>query len=45
MGLTPIIGLAIRPSRGDLLDVVNEWNTRHTDRPFTLDRQPSVGQH
>jgi hypothetical protein len=45
MGLTPIIGLAMRPSRNDLLDVVNEWNSRHTDRPFTLDRQPSVGQH
>jgi SH3-like domain-containing protein len=43
LALTPLIGLAMRPGRNDLLDVVNEWNARHTDKPFTLDRQPSVG--
>lgn len=33
---SPLVGLALHPKRDDLLDVVNDWNTRHVDRPFEL---------
>ena len=39
----PLIGLVMEPSRDDLLDVVNEWNSRHADEPFTLERQNAFG--
>lgn len=29
--------VVIHPKGGDLLDVVNSWNTRHPDRPFTIE--------
>jgi hypothetical protein len=32
--------MILRPSRRDLLDVVNEWNSRHADEPLTLAPQP-----
>jgi hypothetical protein len=35
--LSPLVGWAIHPSRDDLLDVVNTWNRRHTDNPFTIE--------
>jgi hypothetical protein len=35
------IGWAIRPNRSDVVDVLNEWNRRHANAPFTFDRQPS----
>jgi len=31
-----VIYYAARPTRNDLLDVVNTWNGRHPDEPFTL---------
>lgn len=33
-----IAGAATNPGRRDLLNVVNSWNKRHPDQPFTLDR-------
>lgn len=30
------VALAIHPRRGELLDVVNAWNTRHPDQPFEI---------
>ena len=38
-----LVGLAVSPSQGDLLDVINAWNTSHPDQPFTLDRH-AVGR-
>jgi hypothetical protein len=32
--LGPLIGWAIRPTLDDRTHVINEWNTRHPDRPF-----------
>jgi hypothetical protein len=32
--------LAVMPKRGDLLDVVNAWNERHPDEPFTIESAP-----
>jgi hypothetical protein len=40
-GLGLGIGWLISPKRGDLIDVINEWNTRHPDEQFELDRVPS----
>jgi hypothetical protein len=34
--LGPLIGLAMLPSRGDVLDVINLWNTRHPDNQISL---------
>lgn len=34
------VGYFMLPSRGDLLDVVNQWNGRHADRQFTIDSHP-----
>jgi SH3 domain-containing protein len=31
-----VVGLALSPSRNDLLDVINEWNVAHPDQPFTI---------
>jgi hypothetical protein len=31
-----LASLFIFPKRDDLLDVVNDWNTRHVDQPFEL---------
>ena len=36
MILGPLIGWAILPSRGDFLDTINLWNTRHPDDQFSL---------
>jgi hypothetical protein len=33
-----LLGIAIHPKRGDVLDVVNDWNRGHQDRPFELER-------
>jgi hypothetical protein len=38
-------GVALLPSRGDLLDVINEWNARHRDQPFTLERAPGMAAY
>ena len=32
-----LAGLLIMPHRGDLLDIVNEWNTRHPEQTLLLD--------
>jgi hypothetical protein len=32
--LGPLIGWAVRPTRDDQTNVINEWNRRHPDRPF-----------
>jgi hypothetical protein len=38
--VSTLVGILIFPGNGDLLDVVNTWNTRHPDQPFTIgDRQ------
>jgi hypothetical protein len=34
--------LALIPKRSDLLDVINTWNERHPDQPFTMEHGPSV---
>lgn len=39
-----LAALVIHPKGGDLLDVVNGWNTRHPDRPFTLGGPATVSQ-
>jgi len=31
-----LISFAVMPKAGDLLDVINEWNTRHPANPFEL---------
>lgn len=33
---------AVTPKRSDLLDVINTWNGRHPDEPFTLDHEPGL---
>jgi hypothetical protein len=38
---SPVAGIVLRPSRRDLLDLVNAWNSRHADEPLTLDTQPA----
>lgn len=38
-----VAGLALAPSRNDLLDVINEWNTGHPDQPFTI-HEHTVGR-
>jgi hypothetical protein len=43
LGLSWPIGMVIWPRRDAILDVINEWNTRHTDQPFTLEHQPAFG--
>jgi hypothetical protein len=35
--LGPLIGWAVRPTRADQTKVIDEWNSRHPDRPF-IDR-------
>ncbi len=43
LALAGTIGwFAIVPKRGDLLDVINTWNERHPDEPFTLDHEPGI---
>jgi hypothetical protein len=43
LALAGTIGwLAITPTRSDLLDVINTWNERHPDEPFTMDRGPGL---
>ncbi len=37
-----LVAAIVRPGRDDLIDVVNDWNGRHTDGPIRLDRQPAV---
>jgi hypothetical protein len=32
--LGPLLGWAIRPTRSDQTRVIDEWNSRHADRPF-----------
>lgn len=41
MGSSFVTALILRPSRRELLDLVNEWNSRHANEPLTLDMQPS----
>jgi hypothetical protein len=36
MGVSVVAALLLRPWRGDILDVVNTWNERHPDEPFTV---------
>ena len=36
-GIGTMIGAAMGPSRHTQIDVVNEWNARHADRPIMLD--------
>jgi hypothetical protein len=43
MSISTIVAFAIRPSRRDLLDLVNDWNSRHPNEPFTVDSQPEWG--
>ena len=31
-----LLSFAIMPKSGELLDVINEWNTRHPAHPFEL---------
>jgi len=38
-----LISLAMRPSRNDLLDVLNTWNQRHPQEPFTLNSNTISG--
>lgn len=38
-----VIGLAMRPGRTDLLDVLNTWNQRHPQEPFTIDANTVSG--
>lgn len=33
---TGLVGAAIYPRRGEVLDVINAWNTAHPDRPFEI---------
>jgi hypothetical protein len=40
LGSSFVTAMILRPSRRDLLDVVNEWNSRHADEPLTLAPQP-----
>jgi SH3-like domain-containing protein len=38
--VSTLVGILIFPGERDLLDVINTWNTRHPDQPFTIhDRQ------
>jgi hypothetical protein len=32
-----VLGWALYPKRGDLIDVINTWNTRHVDNQFTFE--------
>jgi hypothetical protein len=36
-GIGTLIGVAMGPHRNDMIDVVNDWNARHADRPIMLD--------
>ena len=36
-GIGTMIGVAMGPHRHDMIDVVNDWNARHADRPIMLD--------
>jgi hypothetical protein len=36
MIVLPLVGMAIRPGRDDLLDVVNTWNERHPNSQFEI---------
>jgi len=44
--LAAVLGVVIAgvmgPGRNDLIDIVNEWNSRHADRPLMLDGQAGV---
>ena len=42
VGVAGLAGLFMLPTRSDLLDVINEWNERHPDEPFTIDRGPHI---
>lgn len=35
-----LAGLLMMPQRGDLLDLINEWNARHPERTLLLDSPP-----
>lgn len=41
---TTVVALVVAPWRGDLLDVVNEWNVAHPESQFELERG-HVGHH
>jgi hypothetical protein len=43
MTISTVIALAIRPGRSDLLDVLNAWNQRHPQEPFTIDSHTVSG--
>lgn len=34
MGVGGLVGLLMKPNRGELLDVLNAWNRRHPEEPF-----------
>jgi hypothetical protein len=34
--ISALVGLLVSPGRGELLDVVNTWNSRHPDQQFTV---------
>ncbi len=38
MGVGALVGWIVRPTRNDLIDVINMWNTRHPEEPFTFTR-------
>jgi hypothetical protein len=42
LGSSFVTAMILRPSRRDLLDLINEWNSRHADEPLTLSQQPAV---
>lgn len=35
-GVAAIVALLVNPDREDLLDLLNQWNTRHPEDPFTI---------
>jgi hypothetical protein len=41
LGSSFVTAMILRPSRRDLLDLINEWNSRHADEPLTLAPQPT----
>lgn len=41
MSSSVVTALILRPSRRDLLNLINDWNSRHVDEPLTIDTQPA----
>lgn len=39
-----LVGALVHPRRGELLDVLNEWNVAHPDRPFVLNGPGEIGR-